>query len=310
KYCLYTNSFFGEYGVSILARPTAAAKAADILRSAYHSAFPSQETVKYLNLEPAHIVVDMPDKGGKGVIATRHIKRKETFMIDYSAIVGDLNIWGSVSQKEGYSLLDQAAEQLVDSKLVLALNKGAGGHGVEGIIRANTFRTYLNGVPQKALFPNISVSLRSLLPSNSFLRFSATGIMAGVAAFRDIEPGEEVTISYIPHTDTSEERRTKLREWGFTCSCALCTAKAADKKASDKRRKKLAQGISLMVKALQRGDAKGAINILQEAIKSLQVEGLEALSGEVYESLARIYWVLGDKRRAREHAAKAVEYLA
>ncbi len=157
KYCLFTNSFFGEYGISILARPEAAANAASILWDVYHSTFPSPETVPNLNLEPAYRVVDMPEKGGKGVVATRHIKHRETFMVDYAAIIGDLHMWGSISQKEGHPLLDRAAEQLVDSSHVTTLSRGAGGDGVEGIIKANTFRTYLNGAPQKTLFPRISV---------------------------------------------------------------------------------------------------------------------------------------------------------
>ncbi len=157
KYCLFTNSFFGDYGISLLARPEAAAKAAGILSDAYYSTFPSPDTVQYLNLEPAYQVVDMPDKGGKGVIATRHIKRRETFMVDYVSIAGDLNMWGSIPEKEGRDLLDRAAEQLVDPQYVMALGRGSGGDGVEGIIAANTFRTYLDGVPQKALFPKISV---------------------------------------------------------------------------------------------------------------------------------------------------------
>ncbi len=59
-------------------------------------------------------------------------------MVDYAAIVSDLAIWGSVSEKEGRPLLDQAAEQLVDPRHVTELSRGAGGDGVEGIIRANS----------------------------------------------------------------------------------------------------------------------------------------------------------------------------
>ena len=168
--------------------------------------------------------------------------------------------------------------------------------------------------------------------------------MAGVAAFRDIEPGEEITISCtwvrmktsdtltspdpgidriladlspnilawadIPHTDTSEERKTKLDAWEFTCSCDLCAAPKAQVAASDKRRKRLAQGVDLMVAALQRGDVRGGINTLREALKVLEEEGLEPLSGEVYEGLARIYWAVGDKKAARKFAIKAVDYSA
>jgi len=158
KYCLYTNSVFGDNGISILARPEAAASAAGIIRDLYQSTFPSQETVQHLNLKPAFKVVDMPEKGGKGVISTRRINKLDTFMVDYASIIGDLNMWGSVSQIDGQKILDRAAEQLIDPERVLSLSRSVGGGGaVEGVIRANTFRTHLEGVPQKALFPTISV---------------------------------------------------------------------------------------------------------------------------------------------------------
>jgi len=157
KYCLYTSTFFGNHGISILARPEAAAEAAETVWSTYHSSFPDRTTVQYLNPEPACEVVDMPDKGGKGVVARRRIRRKETFLVDYAAITGDLDLWGFASQYEGHELLEMAADQLVDPDAVRTMSHGAGGEGVEAVMRSNTFRTYLNGVSQKALFPKISV---------------------------------------------------------------------------------------------------------------------------------------------------------
>ncbi len=185
RYCLYTNTFFGEGGISLLARPEAAADAATLLLDAYHSSFPSPETVQHYHdyydsgsaasssssfssaaPAPAYRVVDMPDKGGKGVEAARPIRRRETFLVDHASVVGDLGMWGSVSQSEGRDLLELAAEQLVNPGSVRSLSRGGGGgaQGVEGVIRANTFRTFLDGVPQKALFPKISVEFPPLPP--------------------------------------------------------------------------------------------------------------------------------------------------
>lgn len=164
KYCLYTNTYFGDIGISILARPADAPRIAELLLDVYHSAFPSPGTVQYLNLTPAYEIVDMPHKGGKGMVATRRIARKETFLIDYAAITGNLNMWGSVSLSGGRELLEATAEQLLDADQVKTLSHGAGGEGMEGVLRSNTFRTALHGIPQKMLFPKISVRL-ALCPS-------------------------------------------------------------------------------------------------------------------------------------------------
>lgn len=63
-----------------------------------------------------------------------------------------------------------------------------------------------------------------------------------------------------------------------------------------------------MVAALQKGDVRGAITTLVETLKHFEEEGLEALSGEIYEGLARIYWAVGEKKTAKDLARKAVEY--
>lgn len=42
-------------------------------------------------------------------------------------------------------------------------------------------------------------------------------------ALRDIQPGEELTISYIDETLDVEDRQFRLRNyWGFTCQCEKC----------------------------------------------------------------------------------------
>ena len=65
-----------------------------------------------------------------------------------------------------------------------------------------------------------------------------------------------------------------------------------------------------MIEALQKGAVMEAISILRTALKNLEEEGLEALSGEVYEGLTRIYWAIGDKKTAMQFARKTVEYRA
>ena len=65
-----------------------------------------------------------------------------------------------------------------------------------------------------------------------------------------------------------------------------------------------------MVEALQRGAVQEAVDSLRRALKYLEQEGLEPLSADVYEGLARIYWAVRDKKRARVFARKAVDYRA
>lgn len=50
-----------------------------------------------------------------------------------------------------------------------------------------------------------------------------------VIARRDIDPGEELFISYVNPGLPLESRRQQLLEWGFgLCKCARCVAEEAD----------------------------------------------------------------------------------
>lgn len=41
-------------------------------------------------------------------------------------------------------------------------------------------------------------------------------------ASRDIQRGEELTVSYVDVFLPSKERKQRIRTWGFECACALC----------------------------------------------------------------------------------------
>ncbi len=79
-------------------------------------------------------------------------------------------------------------------------------------------------------------------------------------ALRDIAPGEEITHSCkcsrstppsrehalttrraadIPLGVAYAERQEQIRGWGFNCTCALCTAPDAQRRVSDRRRRRL-----------------------------------------------------------------------
>ena len=245
KYCTYTASYFGEYGVSVVARPVTGPYIAVLLKEAYDSSFPNPETVQNMNLESAIEIVDMPEKGGKGVIATRLIKAKETFLVDFATLAADLDLWGQFGKRAGAKLLHQGVERLLDPyNAAMSLStSGAPGHAfpAAAVMWSNTFRSEIEGVPFTGLFPRISVSLGcrpksmmcnadhwhsedeprvqlqvrtvtrkqgpALVPQanarlkSAVFRQSKNGLTAGVAAFRDIQPGEEITLScpLLPH---------------------------------------------------------------------------------------------------------------
>jgi hypothetical protein len=62
-----------------------------------------------------------------------------------------------------------------------------------------------------------------------------------IHAIRDIEPGEEITISY-DNGGPSTSRKPWLKEkFGFDCDCSICRLPLAELEKSDKRRKQIQQ---------------------------------------------------------------------
>ncbi|GAA6020699.1 hypothetical protein JCM11491_000520 [Sporobolomyces phaffii] len=74
--------------------------------------------------------------------------------------------------------------------------------------------------PPTALYPSLPSALNhSCLPNASYTFLSSVFILR---ARRDLDPGEEILISYLDQTASLEERQEKLGKHGFVCRCALC----------------------------------------------------------------------------------------
>ena len=159
RFCVFTSDYFGSGGISIVARPDVASTVASVIQEMYNSDFPGPETVQNLNLEPAYRMVDMPEKGGKGLVATRRVPRLETFMIDHASLIADASAWHALAPAQVEALLRRAVDQLLDPDRVLALS-GRGTADETGplgrIIMTNNFLHEQGAWPQKILFPLIS----------------------------------------------------------------------------------------------------------------------------------------------------------
>lgn len=156
-YCIFTDSTFGPNGVSLIASPESASGLTPTLIQTYHSSFPSKSSARNLNLEPAFEVKDVPGKG-KGLVATRHIKAKETFLIDHASLVVRSEFMQNAEKDSMWDMLDEAVGRLIDPSLVRRLDRtGRAPNVVEDVLRANTFNSDLDVGRSFVVFPLISV---------------------------------------------------------------------------------------------------------------------------------------------------------
>jgi hypothetical protein len=165
--------------------------------------------------------------------------------------------------------------------------------------------------------------------TSAYTRFRPPGLGVSVRANKVIEAGDEITISCkivyhrivyayisnrINHADIDigsvfEERQTALSRWGFKCQCNLCSAPEVKRDASDERRKSIKTKQEEIQAAYKNGDAPRAIMLTNDIIENMEIEEMYSLIAEQYENLARIYWAVNDKKKAKILAQKSIDYL-
>ncbi|KAI1341166.1 SET domain-containing protein [Xylariaceae sp. FL0016] len=311
KYCVFSNSQFGNQGVSIVTTPETAASSVDILNDAglSHVTNPWNQTQT-----PPYELFEHASKG-LGVRATRPIPRASTIMTDWASVLLDLSFPTSVRRQHGYRLLHRAIDQLADPDRILGLGRmpsSASPDLVENVVRTNAFTYHLGGDdgdserPHAAVYADVARINHACRP-NAFVRWIPSSLAVRVVAARDIAVGEEVTLSYIPQNHTRAERQASLRRWGFACACSLCSASKTEIAASDYRRSKMRDLRAGVAEAIDALDGTRAVRLTHEILELLRAEEIPSLYAGQYEILARLYGRAGDRETAARYARISLE---
>lgn len=162
KYCVYTHAHMGEIGLSIITTPEHAASSLHLLERPNLPHLSRRSRAAATNADPnppPYEVADLPGKG-KGVRATRKIRRFETILLEPAAIVVVNEFARAVRRQDGYRLLHMAVDQLSDPGRVLSLARSSpfALDDVEDLLRTNSFAGELDGEPHMGLFPRVAVS--------------------------------------------------------------------------------------------------------------------------------------------------------
>lgn len=104
---------------------------------------------------------------------------------------------------------------------------------LNAIFRSNA---YVSG-DEIGLFPKIARINHSCRPNTSYF-WDAKQNKRIVYATRQIQQGEELSVSYISLLTTHEERQKRLNKYGFICACEECGA-IDQRSASDRRRQEM-----------------------------------------------------------------------
>jgi hypothetical protein len=165
------------------------------------------------------------------------------------------------------------------------------------IFRSNAYNT---GDDHVGMFPKIARINHSCRP-NSGNWWSEKTDRRVIYASRDIEKGEEITVSYIPLLKTTKDRQARLQQYGFTCDCPACQSVE-----SDKRRVRISNSIDDLEQKQHSPSKKAAVTEKRISKALALIEMLEA--EELGDYLARAYHLAAVFNKHEGHMDKAVEW--
>jgi hypothetical protein len=201
-----------------------------------------------------------------------------------------------------------------DQELVLSLDKSLGGSDIEDIMKTNAFSCQFNDGGEEdaymCLFPSVARINHACRP-NAHARFVPKTLLMEIKALRDIEVGEEISISY-GRVDLKHKERQDLYKqgWNFECTCDMCTSSSYAIAGSDQRRARFAQlrkNLENLTPATY--DAQQIVAWEKEVMELGAKEGLDVLLAADYERLAYVYAGSGLIKDATMWAEKAKESL-
>ncbi|CAP67179.1 uncharacterized protein PODANS_1_21930 [Podospora anserina S mat+] len=330
KLCTFTtlNTWAGT-PLSIITTPETAADVASFIHSPYLSWLENDRGG--VPFRPTHYpknpfkVEKLPNRG-YGVLATEPIKKGTVLMAQLPVM---LQLLESAEQNDKWEtrdvlrLLQRAGNQLPkeQQREVMGLAAQGKGYIVDDIMKTNTFDVTVGVLEgstgqmgwgsHSGLYPEIAVgflffglSKRWMTNLTScFTRFSPSTLIMEIVAYKDISPGEELSISYAPLNILSADRSELLKWWGFTCTCALCQNPTAIKK-SDKQRNRIQALLEEFDTPSRLTEEK-----IAEIEQLVREEGMEGQMGDLYNIIGNVYAQRGEIERAKEYGKKGVVWL-
>ncbi|RYC60078.1 hypothetical protein CHU98_g6128 [Xylaria longipes] len=280
EYCVYTNNNFFGKGISLITTALNHARVAQIQ---------VPETVLKSDYEKARIV-EVPGKG-KGLIATRTIRRGERIMAARPALLVHRDAFRELRLEDMYYLMDMAIDKLPKPRResYLAQAGTMGGHKLTDILFTNSFQILVGDSDEGfhyGNFPEVSLLNHDCRP-------------------KDIGPGEELTVSYIDALQVRSVRRERTRNsLGFSCSCSHCTLSKKESAASDSR----LLTISQMESELSDFNSKiTSPAMIEEYVALYKEERLEFKIAGAYTLAALNYNLFGKAGMAKKHARLSIE---
>ncbi|KAK3388099.1 hypothetical protein B0T20DRAFT_109278 [Sordaria brevicollis] len=294
EYCNFANPTMGD-GLVLISTPANV----DILNS-------FSPLIKSNSQSPPFEVREIPGKG-IGLFANRTIQRGEIVMQYTPTLIVQFGPHIDLPSSDRESFYQDAVTHLPSPRRDAFMAQF--GKDIFTKIDRNAFRMFINGQNPYSghlgAFPEVARMNHDCRPN---LNSRIENITHSSIAVRTIAVGEELTISYIDGLLPRQARQERLQDWGFECTCSLCSASAEEVEASDKRIQDIKDLEEEMDKAVGGGDLTTEMG--ERLVKLYREEGLETYIGHAYTKAALIYAMFGVEEKAKEYATLAADAMA
>ncbi|KAJ4389651.1 SET domain-containing protein 5 [Gnomoniopsis smithogilvyi] len=326
EFCVFAANAKDDMGISkIVPMVTTQGRALKLM----HMLSDTPNTSKHARSStPKYTIRPVPGKG-LGVISTNELNRGDHILSDLPTLIVDHCMMSIVPQYHLAKLMNEAAGRLYSSQLDRLMSLDVFGdeapdeHYLVGRIYATS--AYMldpdgvlfgGGCGLGALFPEISRMNHDCRP-NAAYHFNPDTAMMEVHAVRPIAAGEEITVSYISPFISHAHRQSLLHDrWGFKCTCAACSAPAANVNASDTRLEMISSIWPFLLdkpagdsfKDSDKLDTTNRSELADLLVSLAETEGLDAVMLQPYRAAALEWNALGEAGKATSYARFAVEY--
>ncbi|KAF2420538.1 SET domain-containing protein [Tothia fuscella] len=302
--CVYTDTVFANGGgISIVAQPSMARQLTKhpMLQT---PGLRVQSSGNHQKSTDQYEMQSLPGRG-IGVVAKSKLERGTLLMSETPIIAfqqDTMKMPGSLG--ELFLLHKTAVERLPPKSRDTYMSMDDGGFVADFYgdrFESNAF----NVLDYVLVFPMIARINHDCRPNIEYY-FDRKSFSNQVHVLRTIQPGEEITGSYISHDMPFEKRSERLRDqWGFTCTCAACSASREAIEASDNRLKQMKQFEEELEQIKSR---RTALTETAERLISLyEEENIHGPIAKAYEFAALEYSYAGHKWKAKRYAKMAVD---
>lgn len=273
-------------------------------------------------------VVEIPGKG-RGLVANRKIRKGERIIAEDAILALPIHAHLELAPERRRHLYDMVLENLPPEARNEFLSQV--GDDVTTVIDHNGFEIhtgrdddaikYVGAFPEQALINHdcrpksvlhlpLKIDQDSHLAGHS-LAYHFRGMTHITTAIRDIDAGEELSLSYIDVTLPLRHRQTRLSAlWDFGCTCEACQLPSAGAEESDarlERIKVLEDILDHPAKSFPVGDLTAQTG--SDLVALYEQERLDVYIGYAYRRAALNFGLFADEHNARSFAQKALQAL-